>query len=558
MGNLVKTTSQEGNGKGEDEEKMKVYFDPLRREGINKRIKSLSYNTLDDYIKHINFDEALLGYYDQTAKIVLNRMGLEVTPQISIVSVESRLQNDKVQLRLKNFLSAAFSSTKNIEKIINNNVSPLEKYNTHYSIGGYITEFVQEVLKTYAGEERNTIFSILDAIYFKEEAIDVTQIIYDLQNEKRPKTFIFIIVQLSNEDYTKYKQVKQNISKNVNFLDEVIYSLFSEYYQHERNYTEAAHFYHLSYDQLLRRAGKGIVLNLVNDVVRETLSPQQQIGRMFGQGTNYNINLYETLTIISSLKYEGSESGGKIIFCNENHLSIETIIKLKNNINIDDYGCVRKLLETSRDQLYLLCNGYHIYGLGKFKDIKVDEKKKLFSVEFIKNFHWDLHDIRNEKIMSVKYGEPALPKEKISIEEFSSVFETLFPEKDCSIIWSIIKRAIDQQHGTMLVITEAAEEEAFRLRKQSFRFDPPVFLDPSHVLSITNIDGALLLNPDGRHFAMGVILDGNANDKADISRGARYNSSVRYLERIKEEYNNEKKCLIVVVSEDGMINLQRL
>ncbi len=48
---------------------------------------------------------------------------------------------------------------------------------------------------------------------------------------------------------------------------------------------------------------------------------------------------------------------------------------------------------------------------------------------------------------------------------------------------------------------------------------------------------------------MGVILDGHASGKGDASRGARFNSVVRY------HYTHNGECLIIIVSEDGMINL---
>lgn len=47
-----------------------------------------------------------------------------------------------------------------------------------------------------------------------------------------------------------------------------------------------------------------------------------------------------------------------------------------------------------------------------------------------------------------------------------------------------------------------------------------------------------------------MILDGTATGTGDASRGARYNSAVRY------EQAQVGDVLVIVVSEDGMINLQ--
>ena len=53
-------------------------------------------------------------------------------------------------------------------------------------------------------------------------------------------------------------------------------------------------------------------------------------------------------------------------------------------------------------------------------------------------------------------------------------------------------------------------------------------------------------------YSIGTILDGIIQpERADSSRGARYNSAIRYIEKQKQE---GKKTFIVVVSEDGYIN----
>jgi hypothetical protein len=66
---------------------------------------------------------------------------------------------------------------------------------------------------------------------------------------------------------------------------------------------------------------------------------------------------------------------------------------------------------------------------------------------------------------------------------------------------------------------------------------------------LTAIDGAILLEPDGTAVAIGVILDGTAAEAGDPSRGARFNSALRYLS------STSHPTLIILVSEDGMINL---
>jgi len=65
---------------------------------------------------------------------------------------------------------------------------------------------------------------------------------------------------------------------------------------------------------------------------------------------------------------------------------------------------------------------------------------------------------------------------------------------------------------------------------------------------LTPIDGAILLNPEGECYAFGVVLDGLATEIGDPSRGARYNSAIRYMKSSKHA------CLAVVVSEDSGVD----
>ena len=74
---------------------------------------------------------------------------------------------------------------------------------------------------------------------------------------------------------------------------------------------------------------------------------------------------------------------------------------------------------------------------------------------------------------------------------------------------------------------------------------------------LTSIDGALLMDPSGVCYAAGVILDGEAiKGKGTSSRGARYNSAVRYIYGVWHG-DSGVECLAVVVSKDGGANLVR-
>jgi hypothetical protein len=102
----------------------------------------------------------------------------------------------------------------------------------------------------------------------------------------------------------------------------------------------------------------------------------------------------------------------------------------------------------------------------------------------------------------------------------------------------------------MLVISERAADadEAGRLASQAIPIDPAK-LDDGIVARVTGIDGSVLVDPTGYCHAIGVILDGTATSEGDRSRGARYNSAVKYLA------STDAATVIRLVSEDGMLNL---
>lgn len=101
----------------------------------------------------------------------------------------------------------------------------------------------------------------------------------------------------------------------------------------------------------------------------------------------------------------------------------------------------------------------------------------------------------------------------------------------------------------MLVVHANAGSEAVRLAPPAMVVQPE-FLAEETLLAVSSIDGATIVDPAGHCHAVGAILDGRADPTlGDASRGARFNSAHRYLAEASVA------CLIIIVSEDGMINL---
>jgi hypothetical protein len=144
---------------------------------------------------------------------------------------------------------------------------------------------------------------------------------------------------------------------------------------------------------------------------------------------------------------------------------------------------------------------------------------------------------------------PRLPEQRLRRERLDDIAGRVFGECDTDALWSLATAAADAEHGTMLVISERAAEEAARVESQALTIEP-TRLDDTLVRQVTGIDGAVLVDPSGSCHAIGVILDGVATSTGDRSRGARYNSAVKYLASAEDT-----PTVILLVSEDGMINL---
>jgi DNA integrity scanning protein DisA with diadenylate cyclase activity len=290
-------------------------------------------------------------------------------------------------------------------------------------------------------------------------------------------------------------------------------------------------------DELVRAAGRRLMIN-----------PMWRVSGM------PHHDLFDSCNAIASLRYEGKESVGRMFLVKPDHANVKVEVTFKNPVSLRRHRAARKMLEMSRGEMWLLSNGNRIYGLGKGVGTYDARAEDVFTINFIKHHKWELKHAGHE-LMTVIYGQPQLPAKLIDEKKFKSdlrrIFSGIRPD-DVERLWSLAISAAEQEHGTILVVSNAAEEEAARLSKQSTVVEP-FHVTQNEIPMLTAIDGAVLVEPSGRCHAVGVILDGLATDKGTPERGARYNSAIRYVETARERLQNE--CLAIVVSEDGTIDL---
>ncbi|HEU4453530.1 MAG TPA: diadenylate cyclase [Longimicrobium sp.] len=256
--------------------------------------------------------------------------------------------------------------------------------------------------------------------------------------------------------------------------------------------------------------------------------------------------LMDAFTLISSLPYEKREAVGAMILPLDGAAPPPLALAFEEPIDLHAARAVRKQLEMCRHGLRLVCDGARVLGVVHAADVAPEA---VLTVRFTRHHGWELRR-GGTLLMGVRYGEPVLPQPQVDRERFRAAYAGRFGGRveDADRLWEVVEAAMRQPNGALLVISPDAAREAERLEASSTRVRPAP-LDDALVLAATNIDGAVLLSPDGACHAVGVILDGRASPELGSGhRGARYNQTLRYL-------NTAPGTLAVVVSEDGDVEL---
>ncbi|HSE08101.1 MAG TPA: diadenylate cyclase [Nocardioidaceae bacterium] len=260
--------------------------------------------------------------------------------------------------------------------------------------------------------------------------------------------------------------------------------------------------------------------------------------------------LFDSFEALASTAYEGRAGWGTVILAPDGHPHVDVAIRLRTPISVRERLQFRKLLEITDGRLGLLIDGTTIYGFGATSEEYDGSTEDLFRFTIVEQGVWTLSHC-GAPLLRVANGHPQLPRPRMSPSLFVDSMRRVFAsvdDDDIRAIWRLAQTAVSEGKGTMLVVTTAAAQEAKRLAPQALAIEPQP-IGSRMLRSLTKIDGAVLLTPDGTCHAVGVILDGIATGVGDPGRGARYNSAVRYTAA------SSAPCLIVIVSDDGMIDV---
>lgn len=266
----------------------------------------------------------------------------------------------------------------------------------------------------------------------------------------------------------------------------------------------------------------------------------------------------DDLNALSAMKYENEINSGSIIALEvgredsfeemAKNYDISLTLSIPIKITQENYKKIRKLLQIAQKELSLLMNDQgEVFAIGKMGK---GSNCEFYKVCFTNFLEWKFYK-NGEEYLRFKNMLPLFPEKRTGIQQKDmELLMMTFGNSYVNELKEIIEGAVNQSHGTMVVFAENAEGEASRLAMSGILINPTK-VSEELVVAATSIDGAMICDERGICYAIGVILDGEAFDIGDPSRGARYNSALRYRNQQKR---NGKKTFVVVVSEDKYIN----
>ena len=394
-----------------------------------------------------------------------------------------------------------------------------------------------------------------DSLYPKALRKAVLSILEQYDLKQKRVSFCSFPVQKNDRWIVTIIRLKQQDFKSQYRLDKAIHEVYSmREYRIERCFLEAIIYQVLAESELeLQKPSQSNTSSLSNceRVIEDAASNLLRSIEVHINKWN-KVDLLSFANAIAAERYEGVSGEGRLIICPTDHPDISTKVKLTTPVEIYNYRGIRKLLEVSSNKMALLCDVESVWGLGLPLDTYQPSRENLFEIRFAEHQTWEL--VHAENIMlRVKYRQARLPRARFDRKMFCDLVHHFFQvnQSTVNLLVKAVEAAVEQRHGTMLVITPDAERETQRLAAQSTVIEP-VIVSKDIISHLSNIDGAILMSPEGIIYSFGVILDGKASKNGNPARGSRYNSAIRYIDG---ERSRNIDCLALIVSEDGYVDL---
>ncbi len=274
---------------------------------------------------------------------------------------------------------------------------------------------------------------------------------------------------------------------------------------------------------------------------------------------------YTLFDQISATRSEGNVCYGTLVFSSAD--TAKDLVAFREPIALqqENVRYARKLLEMtdgdSDDGYVLFVNvkdslNPEILGLVPRRNCG-----DLYTVEFYGLLKWTL---RKGRLEILSYQEGVYLYYQRNIEKELNLLRSFLgcKDKDMDTVHHILETAWDQKHGTMVIIfynsadaeTEVGRLAAFSRGIQLEKAKPfhGTEQDRNLLLSLSAIDGAIILDQQGLIWGFGIIVDGEASVEGTPQRGARYNSAQNYVACCKQR---GILCAALVISEDRSLDV---
>lgn len=176
-------------------------------------------------------------------------------------------------------------------------------------------------------------------------------------------------------------------------------------------------------------------------------------GYLINQGAD------EVLSTISSLPYEGRASKGRIIIAPAGDDQVSYSVRLASTVDLRDARAVRKLVEATGPDADLIINDGEAVGFGALSSKFKPARESVFIVDMVASGHWELSDALRS-LLTVRDGIPTLPFDEFDEAAFVDLCGRFVPDADVDVLLRIVAAGRGQPHGTMMVFSSEAAEEA--------------------------------------------------------------------------------------------------
>jgi hypothetical protein len=238
---------------------------------------------------------------------------------------------------------------------------------------------------------------------------------------------------------------------------------------------------------------------------------------------------------------EGKSPSGSIVFTQfPRSDKLDYLGPLSEAIPLSAHKRITKVLQSVAKDGALVSDYKKVVGIS----CGPSERKELITVGLDRG---KAQIIQNDQTIShIINGEFRCAPSKTPAEILHDVVGSMALPECINSAADIITAATMDRHGCTIVLDLANPPK--KMSGETFESGVDPKLRPSVAAGMSSVDGAIQLDKQGNLVAFGVLLDGDQCDGEDRSRGARFNSALRFTKR-------QSDVIVITASADGPVTI---